>query len=199
MSKNVLSWGQIAKQAAYLGSLTGLGYFVGIIVMHWAGMGLGDWINWVYRIAVITAIIWTVMALRLRNPAKLSFLKAYSGGLMVSAVLGLWMMVSAFIFYGQVAPNYLQEYEVFYERNREAQMYKTQHKNINAELAENQAAKALTAQDSLIVQKGLEKHMEGTAYFFSVSGQAVINLVYSLVWGLLVSLPVAYMSMSKKE
>ncbi|WCL81934.1 DUF4199 domain-containing protein [Saprospira sp. CCB-QB6] len=199
MTKNVLSWGQIAKQAAYLGSLTGLGYFVGITLMHWAGMGLGDWINWVYRIAVITAIVWTIMALRLRNPAGLSFLKAYSGGLMVSAVLGLWMMASAFIFYGQIAPDYLQEYETFYVRNREAQMYKTQLKNINAELAEDQAAKELTAQDSLIVQNGLEKHMEGTAYFFSVSGQAVINLIYSLVWGLLVSLPVAYMSMSKKE
>lgn len=199
MTKNVLSWGQIAKQAAYLGSLTGLGYFVGITLMHWAGMGLGDWINWVYRIAVITAIVWTIMALRLRNPAGLSFLKAYSGGLMVSAVLGLWMMASAFIFYGQIAPDYLQEYETFYVRNREAQMYKTQLKNINAELAEDQAPKELTAQDSLIVQNGLEKHMEGTAYFFSVSGQAVINLIYSLVWGLLVSLPVAYMSMSKKE
>ncbi|EJF54324.1 hypothetical protein SapgrDRAFT_2668 [Saprospira grandis DSM 2844] len=199
MTKNVLNWGQIAKQAAYLGSLTGLGYFVGITLMYWAGMGLGDWINWVYRIAVITAIIWTIMALRLRYPSGLSFLKAYSAGLMASSVLGLWMLISAFLFYGQIAPNYLQEYEAFYQRNREVQMYQTQYKNINAELEEEQTSRALTTQDSLIVQKGLEKHMEGTAYFFTVSGQAVINLIYSLVWGLLVSLPIAYMSMSKKE
>jgi len=66
-------------------------------------------------------------------------------------------------------------------------------------LEEEQTNRTLTAQDSLIVQKGLEKHMEGTAYFFTVSGQAAINLIYSLVWGLLVSLPIAYMSMSKKE
>ena len=74
-------------------------------------------------------------------------------------------------------------------------MYSSQLKNKQDKLDDN--TYRLKAEDSLIVKNGLDKHMEGTHFFFSTNGQVAINLIFSLVWGLAVTLSVTLM-MPKK-
>ncbi len=42
----------------------------------------------------------------------------------------------------------------------------------------------LTASDSAIVEKGLNLHIEKSKFHFTANGAAIINLIFSLVWGL---------------
>lgn len=185
----------IIAHSAYIATLCGLGYFISLVVLNLAGLALSDWVNWVFRITIIVAVVWSVMGFRIRMLSKAGFLQFFSVGMITTTFLGLYMAVSVFIFYNYITPDYHIRFEEYYRAKREVQMYNSQLKK-QQDLIDDSTYR-LTSEDSLLVKNGLEKHMEGTKFFFSTGGQMVINLIFSLVWGLAVTISVALM-MPKK-
>jgi hypothetical protein len=187
----------IFTHSAYIATLCGLGYFISLIILNLAGWELTDGVNWVFRIAIVIAVIWSIIGLRIRMPKKVGFLQFFSTGIITSVILGLYMALSAFIFYNFVTPDYHPRFEAYYKAKRELQMYNSQLKKKQDDL--DDTTYRLNGEDSSIVNSGLEKHMEGTHFFFSTNGQIAINLIFSLVWGIAITLSVTLMMPKKGE
>jgi lipopolysaccharide export LptBFGC system permease protein LptF len=197
MAKNE-AFAKILKHSAYIGTLCGLGYFVAVVFIHLIGLSYSEMINWVFRIAIVVACIWAVISFRIANNNKISFGRGFVVGILTTIVLGACMAVAALIFYNVVAPEYHPKAQEIYEEKREEQMYAKEliKKRVRSEEADEdiRAKIRLNAEDTAKIQSGLKKHMEQTAYYFTANAQAIINFIYSLIWGLAIALSVAYMS-----
>lgn len=189
---------RMLRHSAYIGTLSGLGYFAALVFIHLIGVSYSEMINWVFRIAIIVACLWSVISFRIRSNNKISFGRGFVVAMLTTVVLGLWMAVSALLFYNVVAPEYHPKAQEIYEQKREEQMYAKEliKKRVRSEEANDKerAKIRLNAADSAEIQSGLVKHMEQTSYFFTANAQAIINFIYSLIWGLAIAVSVAYMS-----
>jgi hypothetical protein len=183
----------IFKTALYVSSLCGAGYFAAIVFLHLIGLSLTGWGEWVYRIALIISVIWSILGYRLKFETKgMGFGKSFGLGMLSSFILGIYMSLSALVFHYVVAPDYNEKYKSYYRAKRSEQMYNTQ---LNKMLEKNEVETyKLTASDSAIVEKGLNLHIEKSQFHFTANGAALINLIFSLVWGLAISGSVAFMA-----
>ena len=187
----------IFKTALYVSTLCGAGYFAAIVFLHLIGLSLTGWGEWVYRIALIITVIWSILGYRMKFERRgMSFGKSFGLGMLSSFILGIYMALSALLFHYVVAPDYNEKYKSYYRAKRSEQMYNTQ---LNKMLKEKEVETYnLTASDSAIVEKGLNLHIEKSQFHFTANGAAVINLIFSLVWGIAISGSVAFMSTKQK-
>lgn len=162
-----------------------------------ADLAMSDGINWVFRIALIIAVIWAIIGFRMLRPQKAGFLQFFSVGMVTTGFLGFYIAVSSFILFNFIDPNYLPRFEAFYKEKREVQMYYSQLQKKQEDL--DDTTYRLNSADSLIVKNGLEKHMEGTHFFFTKTGQILINFIFSLVWGIAITLSVTLMMPKKGQ
>jgi hypothetical protein len=190
-----ITFKNISKTALYVSSLCGLGYFATLMFLHAIGLSMTGWIEWIFRIAVIVCIIWSVMGFRMQYaPRGMGFGSAFGLGMLSSLFLGLYMALSIFIFQNYVAPNYNTAYKEYYRSKRSVQMYNTQ---LNKQIKEKGESYKLTASDTALVEKGLNLHLERVAFHFTSEGSASINLIFSLVWGIAIAATVSFMARKK--
>jgi uncharacterized membrane protein len=185
----------IFKTALYVSSLCGLGYFAALMFLHAIGLSLSGWIEWIFRIAIIICIMWSIMGYRMQyTPRGMGFGAAFGLGMLSAFLLGAYMALSIFIFQTAVAPDYNQKYKEFYMNKRSNQMYNTQ---LNNQIKEKGESYKLTASDSALVEKGLNLHSKKVSFHFTPHGSAAINLIFSLLWGIVISATVSFMARQK--
>ena len=183
----------IISTAIYISTICGLGYFVAIIFLNILGLSMTDAVNWVYRICIIIAVIWSIIHYRIKY-LNLGFFKAFNIGLLTSFFLGVYMSLSIFIFHKFLSPDYNKNFESYYRQKRSEQMYQTQLDKLIDKNGENYK---LTSADSLVVEKGLDLHIKNAHYFFTTEGAVWTTFIFSLIWGLAVSSTVAFMAKKK--
>jgi hypothetical protein len=191
MNKSPLK--SIVSIAFYISSICGLGYFAAIVFLNVLGLSLSDAVNWVYRISIIIAVIWSVIHFRIKY-SNLSYFKAFNLGLLTSFFLGVYMAISIFVFHKFLSPDYNKNFESYYRQKRSEQMYQTQ---LDKLIDKNGEDYKLTAADTLIVEKGLDLHIKNSHYFFTTEGAVFTTFIFSLVWGFAVSTTVAFMAKKK--
>lgn len=190
-----INFKNIAKTAFYVSSLCGLGYFAALMFLHLIGQSMTGWIEWIFRFAIIICIVWTVMGFRMQYaPRGMGFWSAFGLGMFSSLILGFYMALSILLLQSTVAPDYNNKFKEYYRAKRSDQMYNTQ---LNKQIKEKGETYKLTASDSAIVEKGLNLHLEKASFYFSASGSASINLIFSLVWGIAISASVSFMARKK--
>ena len=180
------------RSALYISTIFGLIYLIALVFLNSINLSLSDLVNWVFRIIIILAIIFSVIGYRTRYAKKgMRFFSAFGLGMLTSFFLAIYMVISAFIFYDFVAPDYNTKFEDYYKKRRSEQMYDSILKKRKEEFSETYK---MTPEDSLIVEKGLAKHLKGTHFFFTTNGAASINFIFCLVWGVGISISVAFMA-----
>ncbi len=185
----------IFKTALYVSSLCGLGYFAALIFLHIIGISLSGWIEWIFRLAIIVCIIWSIVGFRMQyTPRGIGFGAAFGLGMLSAFLLGTYMALSIFIFQTAVAPDYNKKYKEFYMNKRSNQMYNTQ---LNNQIKEKGESYKLTTSDSALVEKGLNLHSQKVSFHFTPQGSAAINFIFSLLWGIVVSATVSFLARQK--
>lgn len=185
----------IAKTSFYVGTMLGFGYFAAIVFLHLIGMSMTGWIEWIFRIAIVACVTWSVIGFRMRYaPRGMAFGPAFGLGMFSSLILGIYMAISIFAFHTAIAPDYNEKFQTYYRAKRSDQMYNTQWKKL---ISENDENYKLTAADTAIVEKGLNLHIDKSQFYFSAVGAVTINFIFSLVWGLAVSLTIAFLARKK--
>jgi hypothetical protein len=182
----------IFRSALYFSTIFGLVYLITLIFLNSINLSLSDLVNWVYRIVIILSVVFSVIGYRSRYAKKgIRFFSAFGLGMLTSLFLAIYMTISAYIFYDFVATDYNAKFESYYKNKRSEQMYNSLLKKRKEEFSETYR---LSAADSLIVEKGLSKHLNGTHFYFTTGGAALINFIFCLVWGTGISLSVAFMA-----
>ncbi len=183
------------KTAFFVASLCGLSYFAAILLLHSIGLSMSGWIEWVFRISVIITVTWSIMGFRIKYaPKGIGFGKAFGLGMLSSLILGIYMSMAIYLFQNSIAPDYNEKFQLYYKKKRSDQMYNTQLKK---QISIFDVSYKLTAQDTIIVEKGLNLHIEKSKFFFTANGAAIINFVFSLLWGIAVSVSIAIMARKK--
>jgi hypothetical protein len=190
-----ITFKNVAKTALYVSTICGIGYFAALMFLHVTGLSMTGWIEWIFRIAIIVCITWTIIGFRMKYaPRGMGFGAAFGLGMLSSLIVGLYMALGIFIFQTAVAPDYNENYRAYYRGKRSDQMYNTQ---LNKQIKEKGETYKLTASDSTIVEKGLNLHLEKVAFHFSARGSATINIIFSLVWGIAIAATLSFLARKK--
>jgi uncharacterized membrane protein YhdT len=197
MSNKEKSFSKLLKTAVYVASICGVGYFAAIIFLHIIGQSMTALGEWAFRIAIIIAVIWAIVSYRVQYArGGMGFVSAFGLGMMSAFILGIYMSLTSLVFHHFIAPDYNQKFEAYYRAKRSAQMYNTQQKKQQEQAKEGEIYKLTTA-DSVLVEKGLDLHIQKSHFYFTANGAAAINLIFSIVWGIVISLSVAFMARKK--
>lgn len=171
-------------QALRIGVLVGLLYNIviwGADQMGWLqtelplGWPYDVFATWIFRIAIISAVIWSVLLLRKSLSRVPTFTESFAVGTVATLIFTLFAMTNTLIYREVLDPG-------FNERTEQA----------NAEYRREENELRQVEDPKKVEPEALEKYLESQSFFFSTKGALLIDLGAGLVWGLLTTGTVAF-------
>lgn len=173
-----------------------IGVLVGLLfnIVIWAASQLG-WLQtelplgwpfdvfatWMFRIAVVSAVIWSIIWLRQHLKRVPTFKESFMVGAAASLIFCLFAMANTLVHREVLDPG-------FNERTEQAnRAYREKENELRAA---DDARKASP--------EALEAYLDSQSYFFTTQGALIIDLGAGLIWGLLTTATVAFFIRSFK-
>ena len=111
----------------------------------------------------------------------------------ITVFIAFYIAFGTWIFAKYINPIYIQGVEKSYrEMQYKAMLEQYVYKNWNKKDTITQGAIDT-------VQNGLDMYIQKTKYYFTIKGQVLINALYSLIWGFMISLTISLMTRKVKE
>lgn len=181
-----LSWGAWLAHIAKYSALGGAIYLLGLFLAQLMGLVYSSMPDWIFRLTFIIIIMWGVWAYRLRLLGRVTFLRGFGTGMAITIGLAAMLSFDSFVFQNYLEPDYHQKSKEIYELG-------TRNKMVVKYLQDHQKPK-LSPEDEVLIQSGVQKHLEKVGYFFTTEGSVFAIWIYSMIWGLGLSLTIAFLS-----
>lgn len=131
--------------------------------------------TWIFRIALVGGVIWSVLLLRNQIKRVPTFKESFAVGMAAAMVFTLFAMANTLIYREVLDPG-------FNERTEQAN---TEYRTKENDLRKEDDPKKVEAE-------ALEKYLDSQSFFFTTKGALLVDLGAGLVWGLLTAGTVAF-------
>jgi len=168
---------QFLSRVVFIALLTPIIYLLALIGAKTLGFIYSPLMDWIYRILVVASVILTCNLI-LSNKNKLKIIHIFLYGTMHICILTIGQSVVTYAFQKWIYTEYVIESKEIYKKNRREQMLYTYHEKVKKDKGRN-----MSQEDSLLVEKGLQKHMVAASSFFTARGAFFIQLIYTPIWG----------------
>lgn len=148
--------------------------------------------DWAFRIILALVIFFALFRQRLLDRGRMGFLRGLQTAGLTGLLLALGMGLGVYLLQSQLDPGYGKRAEAKYAENRKAQMLA---KRLETARRENRTE--LNEEDRRLVEQGLAKHLEQTAYFFTPAGGMYATWIYASFWVVGISLTGAFLFQTK--
>ena len=180
------------KNAGLAGLLGTLFYLLLLSILRGTEAEFSSAPDWGFRALLIFPVLWVLWRQRI-NFRRLGQPWGFVSGLKLAALSGLFLVLglasAVYVHRAYLSPEYQLKAQEVYLQNRRNQMQVNRLQKIRTE--ENRSS--LNENDLALIESGLAKHSEQTAYFFTPIGGFYATLLYAALWSLGISLTLAYL------
>lgn len=183
----------LIKRALSFSVVGGIFYLLGLYLLHQAALDFSTTAAWLFRGILAFFVTLAIVRTKAVNDGILSLGDGFRVGLLTTVLLAIFIGVGTWLYCDYIYPTYTEDYE---------QEYRTLHheKMMRKYIAETWKKDTITqgAQDT--IQRGLDLNIEKyTGHLFTTKGQVQTSLMYSLFWGLLISITVVLLARNVKK
>ncbi|MCH2020952.1 MAG: DUF4199 domain-containing protein [Saprospiraceae bacterium] len=176
-----------------IASIGGVCYILGRFFIHKAGLDYTTASDWLFRVLMVVVVSFSILRFKASKLGYLSFRDGFSIGGFTTIFLAFYIAFGTWFFVNYINPLYTQGVEKSYRKMQyKSMMEQYVYKNWNKKDTITQGAIDT-------VQHGLDMYIEKTKFYFTLKGQVFINGIYSLIWGVVISLTVSLMTRKVKE
>jgi hypothetical protein len=185
----------LVKKSFVIASIGGISFLVGRILIHNAGfdfVSASNATDWLFRIVLIGFVSVSIIYVKKINNGYIGFKDGFVAGGCATLFLSLFVSLGTWVFCNYINPVYVENVENSY---REMQYNSTMKK-----YAYEVWKKDTITQGAIdTVNNSLDKFISNSKFYFTNNGQVIVNLFYSFLYGIVITLTVSLLLVKQKE
>jgi hypothetical protein len=183
----------IIKHGLKFATIGGILYLLGLYLIHLGGLDFSSISEWWFRGVLVFFVILSIVLQKGQNNGFLSFVEGFQVGMATTCFLAISIAIGTWLYCDHLNPMYTDNYE---------DQYRTMHyeKMMREYIAETWERDTITPGAIDTIQRGLDLNVNNyVGHLFTTAGQVQSNFIYSLFWGIMISLTVALLARNVDE